>query len=138
MGDFGKLIFVYGTLMEGFGNNGLLARSEFVTEAVTQPVFTMISLGGFPGVLAGGDTAIKGEVFLVTSIETLNNLDRLEGHPSWYCRTPITVQTPDGGELSVETYIYLNGDRDNRVVESGSWREYRHHPSRRELTSVGG
>lgn len=111
-------VFVYGTLKAGFGNHHILEESKFLQVGETEPTFTMISLGGFPGILDFGTTSIKGEVYEVDK-ETLARLDRLEGHPRWYKRTPITLN--DGFE--VETYIYPSDlGYGKEVIESGSWR----------------
>lgn len=114
-------IFVYGTLMNGFGNHALLRGAEFIKSGRTPPSYTMYSLGGFPGVCEGGETAVVGEIYRVKNTEMLRRLDSLEGHPNWYRRTPITLE--DGSE--VEMYVYLNGDPNMTVVESGSWRQFR-------------
>ena len=98
------LIAVYGSLKRGFGNHSLLAKSRFVAEATTEPTFTMLSLGGFPGIVAGGETAIWCEVYEVDK-ETLHRLDRLEGHPDFYKRQDIHVITRDGKGLAVQGYV---------------------------------
>ena len=94
-------IFVYGTLLRGFGNyDRFLTESKFAGLGQTHPDYTMISLGWFPGILEGGTTSIKGEVFEVTP-ETRYRLDQLEGHPNFYKRTKICLV--DGNE--VEVYV---------------------------------
>lgn len=109
-------VFVYGTLREGEGNyHRLLAPAQPVSRGRTLPEFTMLHLGGFPGVMAGGRTSIVGEVFSVTD-EVLQNLDRLEGHPMFYKRTPVTLE--DGSD--VETYL-LQRERHAPTIESGDW-----------------
>lgn len=75
-----KYYFVYGTLKEGYSNHSILNTSKKVAEVTTDPKFTMISLGAFPGLLNGGDTAIKGELYEVTSEEVERRLDALEGY----------------------------------------------------------
>jgi gamma-glutamylaminecyclotransferase len=124
-------VFVYGTLMRGFGNHRLLSNSIFVREARTVPIFEMISLGGFPAILAGGKTSIVGEVFDVGHA-TLAQLDRLEGHPHFYERMLIALES--GNELDtwsggkVYAYVLSRGrmrfGRTDPVVASGSWREH--------------
>lgn len=114
------LILTYGTLLKGESNHGLLQDSLFVKEGITKPEYTMISLGGFPGILTGGTTSIKGEVYEVDK-KTLDRLDRLEGHPDWYKRTPIELL--DGTQVEVYIYPPLKGEGEKRVIESGSWRD---------------
>ena len=132
-------VFCYGSLMRGFGNNSILENSPLVGEAMSEGRFTMLHLGGFPGIVAKGTTTIHGEVFEVDD-NTLSRLDRLEGHPSFYCRTPMKVLlNPEGdgvGEwIDVEGYllpdVWLNdsyGHGSKTIVESGSWRVERNRP----------
>ena len=114
-------IFVYGTLLTGFGNweRFLKDKAYYRGLGETLPVYTMLNLGSFPGVIEGGSTAIKGEIFEVDA-QTLARLDRLEGHPNFYRRTPITLA--DG--RPVEIYISNRSDTQHyTVVTSGSWRD---------------
>jgi gamma-glutamylaminecyclotransferase len=114
-------VFVYGSLMRGQGNHRFLERSSFVCAARTQPLYRMHSLGGFPGVVARGTQAIEGEVFDVDA-ETLDRLDRLEGHPRFYCRTLITLDD----QSIVSMYVLQRGGDLTHcpIVASGSWLQY--------------
>ena len=117
----GTVVFVYGTLLRGEPNHPLLAGSEFLGPAVTVPEFTLVDLGAFPGLIAGGDTAVQGELFSVDK-PTLAALDQLEGHPRFYRRSPITLS--DGQKVLgyVLPVQYLTrGDR----IPGGDWRLYR-------------
>lgn len=119
-----KKVFVYGSLLQGFGNHVLLEDAEFVGESETEPKYDMVSLGGFPGVLEGGETAIKGEVYQVDDkIEA--RLDCLEGvcheNPSRGLYRKHEDTLIDGQEVTL--YIY-NGSRGGDCIESGSWRQY--------------
>lgn len=114
-------IFVYGTLLRGEGNHRLLSNARRVGVARTTPSYRMHSLGGFPGVVAGGEQAILGEVYEVDE-QTLDALDRLEGHPSFYARTVIALE---GGER-VSTYLLERAQVARcPVIPSGSWLEHR-------------
>jgi gamma-glutamylcyclotransferase (GGCT)/AIG2-like uncharacterized protein YtfP len=114
-------VLVYGSLLKGEPNHRLLARATFVAAANTRPEFTLHDLGAFPGMVAGGADAVAGEVYEVDAA-TLAGLDRLESHPSWYCRTPIALA--DGTE--VETYLLKPRDVAGRPrVASGDWRAHR-------------
>jgi gamma-glutamylcyclotransferase (GGCT)/AIG2-like uncharacterized protein YtfP len=124
----GALVFVYGTLMQGEHNHRLLATEDaaYLGPCTTEPAFTMYHLGGFPAVAPEGDTAIRGELYVVGDA-TLAALDRLEGHPSFYLRT--TIRLAGGSE--VLAYVMpadrLAGDRWWRgtpdLIPSGDWRE---------------
>jgi len=119
-----KLCFVYGSLLSGgegkkeeaLGNHRIIADAKFLGEHVTKPVFTLISLGAFPGVVENGETAVIGEVYEVTD-EIFTNLDRLEGYPSFYGRKQIA--TAYG-----KAWIYLlpKSYLSYSKVFSGNWR----------------
>jgi gamma-glutamylaminecyclotransferase len=115
------LIFTYGTLMRDEINHRLLATARFVAEAHTEPCFELFDLGHFPAMSAGGQTVVRGEVYAVDD-QTLVRLDRLEGHPTLYQRTPLRLA--DGQE--VQTYL-MNDARMRRrpVIASGDWRAHR-------------
>lgn len=122
-------IFCYGTLMKGHGNHRLLLKetTKALGKASTPSAFTMVHLGGFPGIIRGGETSIQGEVYEVDA-ETLARLDRLEGHPDFYRREPIEgLLMPDGSHLDAEVYVlpasYLARGKTipSGVWEKGSW-----------------
>ena len=89
-------VFVYGTLLTGQPNHYLLDDQDLAATATTEPAFTLVNLGRFPAMCEGGDTAVLGELYDVGPA-TLVALDRLEGHPSFYHRAPITLT--DGSKV---------------------------------------
>jgi gamma-glutamylcyclotransferase (GGCT)/AIG2-like uncharacterized protein YtfP len=110
-------VFVYGTLRAGESNHGLLAGARFVGLARTRPEFRMFDLGPYPAITAEGSTAIEGEVYEVDDAMRAR-LDRLEGHPTMYTRTPIVLA--DGS--AAEAYL-MSAARLRRYAEirSGNW-----------------
>lgn len=112
-------VFVYGTLLAGERNHHLLEGARLVAEARTQPAFTLYDFGGFPGMVAGGNHAVPGEVYEVDE-PALAAMDRLEGHPRFYQRTSIRLE--DG--TAVQAYV-LRPDQVSHlpIIPSGSWRE---------------
>jgi gamma-glutamylcyclotransferase (GGCT)/AIG2-like uncharacterized protein YtfP len=114
-------VFVYGTLLSGEPNHRLLTAASLVGEARTEPAFDLVSLGAFPAMVAGGRTAVAGEVYEV-SAGTLADLDRLEGHPRFYRRRRIRLE--DGGE--VLAYVLTADQALGRpAIASGNWRHER-------------
>lgn len=111
-------VFVYGTLLAGDRNHHLLEGARFVAEALTEPAFILYDFGGFPGMVAGGNQAVPGEVYEVDE-PALAAMDRLEGHPSFYQRTSIRLE--DG--TAVQAYL-LRPDQVTHlpIIPSGSWR----------------
>ena len=117
-----KLLAVYGTLKQGNGNHRYLRESKLLGTHVTEPKYTMHSLGGFPGVRLEGKTPITVEVYRVTNRDVLTNINSLEGYTgkkddpeNWYdC---IEIDTPYG---SADMYYFkqqLNGP----VIKDGIW-----------------
>lgn len=115
-----KNVFVYGTLLRGEPNHALLKGARFVCNARTPAAFTLVSLGGFPGMLQGGSTAVHGEVWRVDA-RTLARLDQLEGHPSFYHRVRIALDSV----ADVEAYVLPERYRTHDAIASGSWRAHR-------------
>lgn len=129
------LVAVYGSLLTGLGNHRVMTRAEgeLLGEDTTYADFTMISLGGFPGLFKepqGEGTKIKIEVYKVPEKGLLGPLDSLEGYSpnfpksSMYIRELIKTTFGDAW-----IYIYNSrSDKDqfkDRIVESGDWREYK-------------
>jgi gamma-glutamylcyclotransferase (GGCT)/AIG2-like uncharacterized protein YtfP len=86
-------VLVYGSLKKGFGNHPILRDSEYLGEAQTlDSKYSMISLGGFPG-LIDGNHRIEGELYEVDE-DTFHRLDMLEGNGSFYQR--YEVETSSG------------------------------------------
>jgi len=120
-----RLVFVYGSLLSGFGNHRLLdvPGAAFVGEARTEGGWALYDLGAYPGMVRRDDLpgeSVVGEIYAVDR-DTLRALDRLEGHPRYYERIEITLDT---GE-TVEAY-HLDRDQVGRCsrVANGDWRAY--------------
>lgn len=109
------LVFVYGTLKRGKGNNVYLNDSKFLGE---DHVRGSLYVSGIPYFVNRGDTLITGEVYEV-SPGVLNMLDKLEGHPSWYRR----IKLPTIGQREVNIYS-MSLDKvptGARVLENGNY-----------------
>jgi gamma-glutamylcyclotransferase (GGCT)/AIG2-like uncharacterized protein YtfP len=111
------LVFVYGTLRRGEVNDHLLGEAYFRGHHTTEPLYKMVSLGSYPGVVKHGRTRIQGEVYEVDAL-TMSALDRLEGYPTAYTRELIT--TPWGRAW---IYLYRGSLKDREPINSGVWRE---------------
>lgn len=109
------LVFVYGTLRRGQSNHALLARAAFLGEHTTEPGYTMLDLGWYPGVVQGGADSIRGELYRVDA-DTLAALDVLEDYPDLYTRK--RIQTPLGGAW---IYLYLHAAPATAIVAGGNW-----------------
>ena len=111
------LVFVYGTLRKGEVNHNVLGNSPLVGVFRTEPRFTLHAMRWFPAMVAGGSTSVVGEVYEVEA-RTLWEIDRLEGHPSYYQRRHILL---DDGQ-TVQAYLMpAEGACDYPVIDSGDW-----------------
>lgn len=108
-------VFVYGSLRRGQMYHRLVAQVRELGTHITEPIFTMLDLGPYPGVLTGGDTAIVGEV-LALDKQTLLRIDALEDCPHSYQR--ISIDTRFG---SAWMYIYAQARGNEPIVVSGDW-----------------
>lgn len=123
------IVFVYGTLRRGFSNHARhLSHLKSLGQVTSAPLYEMIDLGAFPGILEGGTTPIVGELYAVDTRD-LQRLDNLEGHPRFYERKPIKIP---GMREAVEAYFLpRNRYRAQPRIESG---DYARPEARRCLT----
>jgi gamma-glutamylcyclotransferase (GGCT)/AIG2-like uncharacterized protein YtfP len=83
-----SLIFAYGTLMTGYGNNRLLDGAQSLGRAHTRDNSFKMCHAGVPFVcrVEEAGVSVAGEVFAVSDAAMLVRIDNLEGHPDW-CAT---------------------------------------------------
>lgn len=108
-----NLVAVYGTLKKGYSNyNNYLTSSKHVGKGKTKEKYPLI-VKGLPYLIerSGLGYNVEVDVFKVSNT-VLSNLDRLEGHPTWYRRKQIPIIVK-GKEMLC--WIYFN----IREVEAG-------------------
>lgn len=104
-------IFVYGSLMRGFGNNRLLANASFIGEATTRAPFKM-RYAGFPYIRAvkHDGLPVRGEVWRIDShvdgAAILEALDRLEGVDNGHYERRVYEVMIDGRDAPVKAQVY--------------------------------
>lgn len=116
-------IAVYGSLRRGFSNHGYLSHhdAEFIGTGWING-FEMYSMIHYP-MIVPGEGQVQVEVYRV-SLATLARIDRLEGHPSFYCRqvTPVILDSQE----ALQAYVYI-GTHDQidglEPVETGIWQK---------------
>jgi gamma-glutamylcyclotransferase (GGCT)/AIG2-like uncharacterized protein YtfP len=120
-----KLVAVYGTLRQGFGNNCVLGDSEKLGLTALAPEWEMFSLGGFPGVRQG-DKSVLVEVYRVTEESIAQSLDWLEGFReqdadfNFYNKATISTKFGDA-----EMYILEGAEYDgHELIGCGDWHEH--------------
>lgn len=83
-------IFVYGTLRANESNHHLLAQQPCLGTCTTSPRYHLYDTGPYPAAVAGGYTALTGEVYAVDTA-CFRQLDILEDYPRSYTRKQIAT-----------------------------------------------
>lgn len=120
-------VFVYGTLMPGFGNHSVIeGLYSNITPATIQGVMFDVVGGGFPGVVRGYHT-VKGMLVTIKKgkeQQALQAMDALEGHPLMYRRTKVFAVVK-GRNYPAWTYIWQGSIDRCPHVKSGDWYQYK-------------
>ncbi|MCC6934518.1 MAG: gamma-glutamylcyclotransferase [Candidatus Yanofskybacteria bacterium] len=104
-----KLLFVYGTLMQGMRNHVYLEKATLVGPAETKPEYELLYNGSIPAMRPGSES-VKGELYEVND-EILAGLDVVEDvAANLYERHEIEV----GGKTAI---AYLGGN----IFNQDSW-----------------
>ena len=102
-----ELVFVYGTLKQGRGNNYLFQDSAFVGEGITKDKYVLTN-AGFPYMcpLPQDERAkpVFGHVFEVTKQEVMDDLDSLEGVSYGHYERRLHVINIEGGQVEAWSY----------------------------------
>ncbi|THB66331.1 MAG: gamma-glutamylcyclotransferase [Desulfovibrio sp.] len=113
------LVFVYGTLRQGFSNHGLMHGARFLGAARTKESFALYC-ETIPYVCTKTRVSpIIGEVYEVDSA-LLAALDRLEEHPRWYERRPARILLNDSGQ-EMTAWCYFNDHPRGVLVPCGDF-----------------
>ena len=101
-------VFVYGTLRKGFHNHSLIEDAEYLGNSYTCKEYSMLicTSTGIPFVVKEKNYPIFGEVYKCDA-KIMANLDRLEGHPTFYRRELIDIFIPDGIDRIIEMKAWL-------------------------------
>jgi gamma-glutamylcyclotransferase (GGCT)/AIG2-like uncharacterized protein YtfP len=115
------LLFVYGTLMRGYGLHALLAPgATLVGEGTVRG--RLLDLGRYPGLVEGAGR-IHGEVYRLDDSELLPVLDREEGYNFVRRRAVVTL----AGGRRVSAWLYRYGGPCQRAtpIPDGNYRRAR-------------
>lgn len=118
-----QLVFVYGTLKQGFHNHGVIDRhADYLGKGRTlHDGYQMYDTGGFPVVMASGSARgdyVYGEVYSVEP-QNMIGLDRLEANGAMYERLKVKFKLLDQNEdnngfttnLIREAWMYVGMDQ---------------------------
>ena len=118
-----KLI-VYGTLMSGERNHHFCQNAVSLTPCTITG--TLYDTGyGFPAFVPESGGVINAELIEIPLADWVD-IDRLEGYPRLYDRQLSQATLADGGKTTGWIYIMNTLPPMAKVIESGSWKEYRH------------
>ena len=116
-----EIVFVYGTLRQGYHNHRLIIDCRFIDTARTVNDYAMYA-NGIPYVSDNEKVSqIYGELYLVKP-KILFNLDMLEGHPAWYKRKKVPTETMSGKIYNA--WLYFNNTKTDNLIMSGDYSEY--------------
>jgi gamma-glutamylcyclotransferase (GGCT)/AIG2-like uncharacterized protein YtfP len=114
------LVFVYGTLKNGFYNHYIVEQQEFLGKATTAyAAFSMLNLGTYPGVFARGYDIIHGELYRVND-SCFQTLMRLET-PYGYEPQNTLVVTEDEEQHEAIMFVSAKPRQVYGIVPGGNW-----------------
>ena len=126
-----NLLFVYGTLMKGYGENWQ-ARAGARLVGRGRIIGKLYDLGEFPGAVAGSKfrSHIHGEVYRLDNVERATALldEYEEFQPSrplrsLFVRRELPVTMEDGTRRLAWVYVYNRPVRESALIPSGDYRE---------------
>lgn len=140
------LVFVYGSLRNGFHNHVYLKDAEFIGNFQTLEKFYMYSYRSYsyPYIIREklensifDPVQIKGEVYKIDET-ILKRLDILEGNPDFYKRQSIYVESLSDSKNRPNVEIYVIENKEiieevNNLIESSLFIEIPHGDWRRAI-----
>ena len=109
---------MYGTLLPGESGHALLDGARALGPGKTPAAYALFDLGPYPALVAGGATAVVGELYEMPA-SMLAAIDVHEEVPILFKRTRIALED----ERVVETYV-LEREQvvGRRRIRNGDWR----------------
>ena len=119
-----NIVFVYGTLMKGMGNDHFLEKSKYLGEGVTDKEYSMYIDIVIPKITITPRYKIDGELYLVSDNDMIL-MNKLEGK---YSKMVTKVYNKKSRKF-VDAYIYvwerpIMMRKDVVINKNGSYREY--------------
>ena len=138
-----ELVFVYGTLMSGYGNNRLLDLDNLICETTVNG--SLWSVAPFPGYRREGEGVVHGELYWVDD-DSMFHLDNLEGYfgdtdpNNMYNRIVTKVSHPEYKDHIV--YIYEWNEPIDEIkykykeITTGNYRDFNYEEYIRDTRRV--
>ena len=123
------LLAVYGSLLSGNFNAWRLDYSEYLGDIKTASKYTMLDIGGYPAVLAGGETAVHCEVYKVSKYDFID-IGQMEISAGYKIKAIDTKY----GKACFYIFNYPEEVVGCREVVDGNWKEPKR---RRRVRSTG-
>lgn len=109
-----RLLAVYGTLKEGYGNHRLIEQAGLDKEdfsGYTLEDTYIMTGGGFPFVFRADlehdeRTHVQVELYSFDTIDQIRYIDSLEGHPNWYKREVVNLYDEESATIR-PAWMYL-------------------------------
>jgi len=118
-------LFDYGSLLRGERDHDLLQGAEFLGEARTKPIYTLVDLGPYPAIFVGGNVSVVGELYRIDKKRRFA-IDVRKECPVMFQRIKLELES---GQI-VEGYAMREEQlRGRRRIKGGSFRD-RFRPSR--------
>ena len=119
-----NIVFVYGTLMKGMGNDHFLEKSEYLGEGLTGKEYSMYIDIVIPKITETPRYKIEGELYSVSDVD-MKLMDKLEGKYS----KMVTKVYNKRSKKFVDAFIYvwerpIMMRKDVVINRSGSYRDY--------------
>ncbi len=106
-----NVVAVYGTLKKGGGNHRYLYGQRFVGKGTTRDKYPLV-INGLPYLLdnplAADSHHVEVEVYKVSQ-QAFDDIDMLEGHPTFYKRRRLPIKLNSGTIISAWVY-FINRD----------------------------
>ena len=93
---------------------GILQGSADAVDAMVDG-YRLKDMGWFPAAIPDDKSVVKGELRYVSQA-TIDQFDKIEGHPNFYIRTPTNVRMEDGKVVEAEMYV-IGASYHNEVSE---------------------
>ena len=113
-----NIVAVYGTLKRGHGNHYYLRNSKYLDKGVSLQKF-LLGHSSFPAVIpCENGVPIVVELYSV-SRRTLMQLDRLEGVPTLYKKSPFLFRTKEGAITAILYFMEETNELFNWELPKG-------------------
>jgi gamma-glutamylcyclotransferase (GGCT)/AIG2-like uncharacterized protein YtfP len=119
MGESDHRLFVYGTLLEGQRDHGLLEGRTRIGACTTEAAFHLVDLGAYAALVPGGATSVAGELYLV-DLRTIVAIDVAQQVPVLFARARVRLSDGTEAETHVMTADQVRG---RRRLHHGDWRK---------------